>query len=85
MTILVSLVLAEQPEELAVEGPFLEGSAGEVLAQESAELDLLVTGSRGYGPRRAVLLGGTTHWLVGTAACPVLITPSGTSLDLAAP
>jgi nucleotide-binding universal stress UspA family protein len=74
-------VLAEQPEELAVEGRFLVGSAREILAAESAELDLLVTGSRGYGPRAAILLGGTTHALMRTAACPGLVLPRGTRLD----
>jgi nucleotide-binding universal stress UspA family protein len=43
---------------------------GEALPEERAELDLLVTGSRGYGPRAAVLLGTTTHSLMRTAACP---------------
>jgi nucleotide-binding universal stress UspA family protein len=75
-------VLAEQPEGLAVEGRFLEGSAGEALAEESADLDLLVVGSRGYGPRSAVLLGGTTHALVRNSACPGLVLPRATRLDL---
>ena len=47
-------LLAEQPDELAVEGRFLEGAAGELLAKESAELDLMVTGSRGYGPHARI-------------------------------
>ena len=38
---------------------FLEGSAADVLAVESIELDLLVTGSRRYGPSTAVL--GVRH------------------------
>jgi nucleotide-binding universal stress UspA family protein len=48
----------------------------------SADLDLLVTGSRGYGPRAAVLLGSTTHALMRTATCPGLVLPRGLSLDL---
>jgi nucleotide-binding universal stress UspA family protein len=59
----------------APERRFLEGSAAKVLAAESAELDLLVTGSRRYGPRAAVLLGGTTHALMRSAACPMLVVP----------
>jgi nucleotide-binding universal stress UspA family protein len=74
-------VLAEQREELAVQGRFLEGSARELLAAESADLDLLVTGSRGYGPRAAILLGGTTHSLMRTAECPVLVLPRGVRLE----
>jgi hypothetical protein len=42
-----------------------------------------VCGSRGYGPLRAVLLGGVTHELVRPARCPVLIVPRGTDQALA--
>lgn len=75
-------VVAEESEEPRIEGVLLEGSPGEVLATQSAELDLLVTGSRGYGPRAAVMLGTTTHALMRNAACPGLVLPRGTSLDL---
>ena len=75
-------LLAGEPEGAAVEGRFLEGPAGAVLAEQSAELDLLVTGSRGYGPRAAVLLGATTHKLMRAARCPGLVVPRGVSLDL---
>ena len=74
--------VAAKVDGVETDGRFLEGSPGEVLATESAELDLLVTGSRGYGPRAAVLLGSTTHTLMRTAACPGLITPREVSLDL---
>ena len=75
-------LLAGEPEDVVVEGRFLEGPAGAVLAEQSAELDLLVTGSRGYGPRAAVLLGSTTHKLMRAAPCPGLVMPRGVSLDL---
>lgn len=74
--------LAQPRQEDAIEGRFLEGSPSAVLAAESADLDLLVTGSRGYGPRAAVLLGSTTHALMRTATCPGLVLPRGVSLDL---
>jgi nucleotide-binding universal stress UspA family protein len=67
--------VADASDGDAAEGRFLEGSAVELLAVESTELDLLVTGSRRYGPRAAVLLGGTTHALMRTAGCPVLVVP----------
>jgi nucleotide-binding universal stress UspA family protein len=75
-------LLAEQTEDLPVEGRFLEGSAGQVLARESADLDLLITGSRGYGPHAAVLLGSTMHALMREGESPVLVLPRGTGLDL---
>jgi nucleotide-binding universal stress UspA family protein len=65
-----------------VEGEFAVGDPADTLALQSADLDLLVTGSRGYGPVGAVLLGGTTHRLVTSAACPVLVVPHGHVLAL---
>ena len=67
-----------------VEGVFVSGDAAEVLAAQSTELDLLVAGSRGYGPIGAVLLGGTTHRLLSAAACPLIVVPRGRPLDLIA-
>jgi nucleotide-binding universal stress UspA family protein len=52
-----------------------EGDPAEVLAARSRELDLLVVGSRGYGPVRQVLIGGVSAELMRRAACPVLIVP----------
>lgn len=45
------------------------------LAAASDELDLLVCGSRGRGPMRALLLGSVTQRLLRSAACPLLIVP----------
>ena len=70
-------VVAGVPEELRAEAVFLTGSPGRELAGESQSADLMVVGSRGYGPARAVLLGGVTHVLVRDAACPVLVLPRG--------
>ena len=56
-------------------GEILTGDPAEALAAASADLDLLVCGSRGYGPLRTLLLGGTSHALVRKAACPVLVVP----------
>jgi nucleotide-binding universal stress UspA family protein len=55
---------------------FLEDPA-EVLIRVSEHVDLLVCGSRGYGPLRAVLLGGVTRRVTAAAACPVLVLPRG--------
>jgi nucleotide-binding universal stress UspA family protein len=48
------------------------------LEQFSRDVDLLVCGSRGYGPLGSVLLGGVSRRLVHRAACPVLVVPRGT-------
>ena len=55
----------------------MAGSAGHELAAQSERVDLMVVGSRGYGPRAAVLLGGVTHTLLRKAACPVVVLPRG--------
>ena len=38
-------------------------------------LDVLVMGSRGYGPLHAVLVGGVAGRVVRDAACPVIVLP----------
>jgi nucleotide-binding universal stress UspA family protein len=43
----------------------------------SENLDLLVMGSRAYGPVRAVMLGGVSRQVIARAACPVLVLPRG--------
>ena len=56
----------------------LEGDVVDALAAlDDHECDLLVCGSRGYGPVRRVLLGGVASKLVRRAACPVLVVPRG--------
>jgi nucleotide-binding universal stress UspA family protein len=47
------------------------------LAEWSAHLDVLLAGSRGYGPVRMVLLGSVSHWLARTARCPLIVLPRG--------
>ncbi|MCW2953649.1 MAG: UspA domain protein [Conexibacter sp.] len=46
-----------------------------VLTAYSHELDLLVLGSRCYGPLRRALLGSVSTPLVRQAACPLLVEP----------
>jgi nucleotide-binding universal stress UspA family protein len=54
---------------------FAEGEPAAILAEASEGLDLLVLGSRGYGPLHAVLVGGVSGRLVREAACPVIVLP----------
>jgi nucleotide-binding universal stress UspA family protein len=54
---------------------FAVGDPGKTLAEASEELDLLVLGSRGYGPLHAVLVGGVAGRVVRDAACPVIVLP----------
>lgn len=66
------------PSGRSAGGVKLSGPVAERLAAASADLDLLVCGSRGHGPIRTLMLGGTSHELVRKASCPVLVVPRGT-------
>jgi nucleotide-binding universal stress UspA family protein len=54
------------------------------LIAASQRLDLLICGSRGYGPRRAVLLGGVSRRLTAEAHCPVIVLVRGAEVGLEA-
>ena len=59
------------------------GDPVDELRRQTKELDLLITGSRGYGPLRATLLGGVTGRLLREAECPVIVVPRGVETPLA--
>jgi nucleotide-binding universal stress UspA family protein len=69
---------AALPQGVEVAEELLEGDTVEALAAlDEHEADLLVCGSRGYGPVRRVLLGGVLRRLIRRAACPVVVVPRG--------
>jgi nucleotide-binding universal stress UspA family protein len=68
-------LVARIDEDLAPQGMLLRGDAEHELAGHSAGLALLVVGSRGYGPARAVAVGGVSGRLIRDAACPVMVVP----------
>jgi nucleotide-binding universal stress UspA family protein len=51
------------------------GVAVEELVELSHDVDLIVVGSRGWGPVHRLLLGSTSEKLVREAACPVIAVP----------
>lgn len=68
--------LSEVRADTEAEGEMLTGDPAHLLATESERgLDLLVVGSRNYGPLRRVLLGAVSAKLARTAGCPVLLVP----------
>ena len=60
------------------------GDPADFLIAASEHLDLLVCGSRGYGPARAVLLGGVSRRIVTGAHCPVIVLTRGAETGLEA-
>jgi nucleotide-binding universal stress UspA family protein len=70
--------LARIPGGIESSSVIRSGHPEDELAEEGAKLDLLVIGSRGYGPVRRVLLGGTANKVITTATCPVMVVPRST-------
>ena len=72
-------LVAEAVAELGhgASGAAVDGVAREELVKLSERVDLLVLGSRGYGPVRRTLLGGSADRIVHAAACPVVLVPRG--------
>jgi nucleotide-binding universal stress UspA family protein len=67
--------VAKLEGEPRAEAFFAVGDAGRILVEESEQLDLLLVGSRGYGPLHSVLVGGVAGRVVREAACPVIVLP----------
>jgi nucleotide-binding universal stress UspA family protein len=71
--------------DVPVRAEIVPGDTAAALVKESERLDLLILGSRGYGPLGSVLLGSVSRSVVEDARCPVLVIPRGVrSLDDAA-
>lgn len=69
--------LAALPAGVPCRAQAVVGDPALELAAASAEVDLLVSGSRRRGPIQAAVVGSVTERLLRRAACPVLIVPSG--------
>jgi nucleotide-binding universal stress UspA family protein len=74
--------VAALPQDARAEGVLLEGDPAAELAKATEDLDLLVTGSRRYGPLRSTLAGGVTGPLLRAAHCPVIVVPRGIEAPL---
>lgn len=59
------------------DGVLLEGRPAEALAEAACGLDLLVAGSRGYGPMHHVMQGSVSAPLMRTCPCPLMLTARG--------
>jgi nucleotide-binding universal stress UspA family protein len=67
--------VALAPEGVEAERRVPVGIPAAAVVDACAGADLIVTGSRGYGPAHRVLAGGTALGIVGHAHLPVLIVP----------
>jgi nucleotide-binding universal stress UspA family protein len=68
--------------EVPIEVDAFVGDPAETIVDFSDGVDLLVCGSRGYGPARAVLLGSVSARVTAEAHCPVIVLPRGVTASL---
>jgi nucleotide-binding universal stress UspA family protein len=71
--------VGETASDLDVDLDVLAQDPADGLVAAAAHVDMLVMGSRAYGPKRAVLLGTVSRQVMERASCPVLIVPRGAS------
>lgn len=72
--------LAQVPAGIDSSAHLLSGDVVDALsALDERDVDVLVCGSRGYGPVSRVLLGGVSGRLIRRAAAPVLVVPRSAS------
>jgi nucleotide-binding universal stress UspA family protein len=75
----IEQMLAEAKQRMdaieGVDGRAVYGLPGEELAAFSDELQLLIVGSRGYGPMKRLILGSTSNYLESHARCSLLVLP----------
>jgi nucleotide-binding universal stress UspA family protein len=70
---------------VAVDGVILGGDLAACLLEQAASgVDLIITGSRGFGVARQVALGSVSSKLVERSPVPVLVVPRGSDRDPAA-
>ena len=69
--------VAALPTGVKVDTELHVGDPADVLLRVSEHVDMLVCGSRGYGPIRSILLGGVSRRVIDGAQCPVLVLPRG--------
>lgn len=74
---IVTRAVKSVDDRIAATGRALAGTPGATIAEacEEAGADLLVAGSRGYGPVMRVLIGSVSTQLMHRAPCPVLVVP----------
>jgi nucleotide-binding universal stress UspA family protein len=77
----LDLALARVPQGLPVEGTLLKGDAGHMLSQASQAVDLMIIGSKGYGPIRRVFAGSVAAHVMHHAHSAVIVLPRGKGID----
>ena len=77
--------MATVPRGVDARPVLLAGDPAHEIAGQGVELDLLILGSRGYGPLRRTLLGGVASEVAKLAPCPVVVLPRSADESAQAP
>jgi nucleotide-binding universal stress UspA family protein len=64
---------AERAPDASLENVLLHGDPADALSEAAEDLDLLIVGSRGYGPVKGTLLGSVSSKLMSAAPAPVIV------------
>ena len=67
--------LARVPSGVPHEGKLVNGEVANVLVDASVTADLLLVGSRSYGPVRRTLMGSSSVQVMHRSECPVMVLP----------
>jgi len=66
------------------DGRLVAGDPVDELCSAAGDVDLMVAGSRGYGPMRHVLLGSVSGPLIRACPCPLVVFPRSAAVPAAA-
>ena len=69
--------LRDLPGQLEARPHVIDGRAPDTLVTHSSSVDLLVVGSRGYGPLHSVVVGDVATRLATSADCALVVVPRG--------
>ena len=73
--------IAELGEDVPLRPETIHGQPADVLIERSGELDILLLGSRAYGPLRHALTGSVSARVMREARCPVVTMPRGVARE----
>jgi nucleotide-binding universal stress UspA family protein len=78
--VMLSEATARMTKLSDVKGSAVYGLTTEELARFSRDLDILIVGSRGFGPLKRLVMGSTSDYLERHAHCPLLVLPRPASV-----
>jgi nucleotide-binding universal stress UspA family protein len=78
-------VVQDLPADVDARARLMLNDPARAIVARSRGIDLLVLGSRAYGPLRSVWAGSVARQVLNDAACPVIVVPRGVHPPLVGP